>query len=117
MIPTRDSAETPGGSAEPAAAGTALDAETRIQHHKCGACPRPTSLKVRKATKPKSIRLGLEDGSIIAVGFLPKGKGKSVVAIEHNGLRSADAAAQVKTDWAARFDALGGVLAEVLAAK
>src|SRR2546430_6984282 len=38
---------------------------------------RDTSVKVRTATAPKSLRLGLADGSILAVGFLPKGKTKS----------------------------------------
>ena len=68
------------------------------------------AVRVRTATKPKSMRLDRSDGSIIAVGFLPKGKAKSSVAIEHTKLASREAAARVKEEWSARFDALKEVL-------
>jgi len=68
------------------------------------------SVRVRAATKPRSMRLERGDGSIIAVGFLPKGKAKSSVAIEHTKLASREAAARVKEEWSARFDALTEVL-------
>ena len=44
------------------------------------------SVKVRTATAPKSMRLGWTDGSIIAVGFMAKGKAKSAVALAHTKL-------------------------------
>jgi uncharacterized protein YndB with AHSA1/START domain len=65
---------------------------------------------VRTATAPKSMRLGLDDGSIVAVGFTAKGRGRSVVAVEHTKLADRDAAERVKGEWAARFDKLAEVL-------
>ena len=41
---------------------------------------------------------------------IPKGTAKSSVAIEHTKLASRDAAARVKAEWSARFDALKDVL-------
>ena len=67
--------------------------------------------RVRTATRPKSMRLEWLGGGVVAVGFMPKGAGKSAVAIEQLKLPSKEAAAQVKEEWAARFDALGEVLA------
>ena len=66
---------------------------------------------VRTKTAPKSIRLGLADGSIVAVSFTPKGRGRSTVAIEHSKLPDRESAERVKAEWAARFDALGRMLA------
>jgi hypothetical protein len=40
-------------------------------------------IKVRTATAPKSMRLGMSDGTIVAVGFMAKGRGKSSVAVQH----------------------------------
>ena len=68
------------------------------------------SLRVRTATKPRSIRLERGDGSIIAVGFLAKGSKKSSAAVEHSKLPSREAAARVKEEWSARFDALAAEL-------
>ena len=61
-------------------------------------------VKVRKATAPKSIRLGWPDGGIVAVGFFTKGRTKSSVAIEHTKLPDR------ATGWSDRFDALRDVL-------
>jgi hypothetical protein len=69
-------------------------------------------IKVRTSIPPKSIRLGLADGSIVAVGFTAKGDAKSSVALSHAKLASREEAEKVKKDWAARLDALAGVLAE-----
>ena len=68
-------------------------------------------VKVRTSTPPKSVRLGLADGSIIAVGFTSKGDAKSTVALSHAKLRSEDEAAAVKKEWGERFDALADILA------
>jgi hypothetical protein len=65
------------------------------------------SIKIRTATSPKSMRVGLADGSIIAVGFYPKGKDKSSVAVQHPKLPNRDAAEQMKKYWSERLDALG----------
>jgi hypothetical protein len=68
------------------------------------------SVKVRTATAPKSMRLGWSDGSIIAVGFMPKGKTKSAVAVQHTKLPDAQTANRLKQYWSERLDALGEVL-------
>jgi hypothetical protein len=59
----------------------------------------------------KSMRIDLGDGSIVAVGFTSRGRGKSVVAIEHRKLADRDAAERVKAEWSEKFDALARVLA------
>jgi len=69
-----------------------------------------TSLKVRKATAPKSIRLDWPEGGIIAVGFMPKGKSKSSVALSHDKLPDRDTATRMKVYWGERLDALGEYL-------
>lgn len=69
-------------------------------------------VKVRTATKPKSMRLGWSDGTIIAVGFIPKGKSKSSVAVQHTKLPDREAADRLKKYWSDRFDALSYVLSE-----
>ncbi len=68
--------------------------------------------KVRTATVPKSIRLGLADGSILAVGFLPKGRAKSSVAVSQLKLPDKETATRLKQYWSERLDALGDVLSE-----
>jgi hypothetical protein len=67
-------------------------------------------VKVRSATAPKAIRLSWADGTVVIVGFLPKGKGKSAVAVAHTRLPSRAAADALKKYWSERLDALGGVL-------
>lgn len=69
-------------------------------------------VKVRTATAPKSMRLGWDDGTIIAVGFTPKGKSKSSVAVQHTKLPDRETAARLRKYWTDSFDALGDVLAE-----
>jgi uncharacterized protein YndB with AHSA1/START domain len=70
-----------------------------------------TSVTVRTATAPKTMRLDWTDGSIIAVGFTSKGKSKSAVALEHSKLPDRDAVKAIKDYWSERFDALAEVLA------
>jgi hypothetical protein len=69
-------------------------------------------IKVRTATAPKTMRLGWSDGTIIAVGFTPKGESKSSVALAHTKLRDPAAAKRLKEFWSERLDALGEVLDE-----
>jgi hypothetical protein len=66
--------------------------------------------QVKRATKNKSMRLLLGDGSQAVVGFTTKGDGKSQVAVEQTGLPSAAAAAECKSFWASRFEALAAQL-------
>ena len=68
------------------------------------------SVKVRTATAPKSMRLGWDDESIVAVGFYPKGASKSSVAVQHTKLSDREAAHAFKQYWSERLDALGQVL-------
>lgn len=68
------------------------------------------SVKVRTATAPKTMRLGWTDGSIVAVGFIPKGKAKSSVALAHTKLPDRATADRLKQYWSDRLDALGEVL-------
>jgi hypothetical protein len=67
-------------------------------------------LKVRTSTPPKTIRFGLADGSIVAVGFTAKGDAKSMAALSHAKLRSKEQAEEVKKYWKERLDALAVVL-------
>lgn len=62
--------------------------------------------KVKRATKNKSMRLVLGDGAQVIVGFSAKGDGKSQVALEQTDLASATAAAECKSFWSERLDAL-----------
>jgi hypothetical protein len=68
------------------------------------------SVNVRTATAPKSMRLDWTDRSIIAVGFLAKGKSKSAVAVQHTKLPDKESAQNLKQYWSDRLDALGEVL-------
>jgi hypothetical protein len=68
------------------------------------------TVSVRTATAPKSMRLGLSDGSIIAVGFMAKGRSKSSVALAHTKLPDRETANRLKEYWSNRLDALGEVL-------
>jgi hypothetical protein len=67
-------------------------------------------VKVRTATSPKSMRLGFPDGTIVAVGFMPKGDAKSAVAIQHTKLPDKETASRFKKYWGEKFDELALVL-------
>jgi hypothetical protein len=70
------------------------------------------AVKIRTATRPKSMRLGWPDGTIVAVGFVAKSLSKSSVAIEHSKLADQATAERLKLYWAERFDVLRDVLVE-----
>ena len=70
------------------------------------------TVKVRTTTAPKSMRLGWNDFSIVAVGFVAKGASKSMVALAHTKVPDRETADRLKQFWSDRLDALGGVLAE-----
>ena len=67
-------------------------------------------VKVRTANPHKTMRLDMEDGTHVAIGFLPKGDKKSAVAVQHSKLADKAASTKVKEWWSARFDALNGIL-------
>ena len=66
--------------------------------------------KVRTSTAAKSMRLDGKDGSIVAVGFWPKGPSKSAVSVQHTKLRDQETATKLKKYWGERLDALRDVL-------
>ena len=70
------------------------------------------AVTVRTAAAPKSMRLGWNDFSIVAVGFFAKGASKSSVALAHTKVPDRETADRLKQFWSDRLDALGGVLAE-----
>jgi len=63
-------------------------------------------VKVRTATAPKSLRLQMPDGAIVAVGFSSKGRDKSTVALEQARLPDRETAEALKQRWSGRLDAL-----------
>jgi hypothetical protein len=65
---------------------------------------------VRTATAAKSMRMSWPDGSLVAVGFLAKGRAKSQVAIQHEKLPDQAAAAKMKAYWGEKLELLGEVL-------
>jgi hypothetical protein len=79
------------------------DANTRRKWLKPG-------VKVRTSNPPKTLRLGWDDGTIIAVGFTPKGEQKSQVAIQVPKLKTKADAERVKQEWTGYMN----VLAELL---
>ena len=66
--------------------------------------------RLRTATPRKTMRLGMPDGTIVAIGFIAKGTAKSSVAVQHTKLPDRATAAKTKTWWAERFDALAEML-------
>ena len=69
-----------------------------------------TGVRVRTATSPKSMRLGWSDGAIVAVGFMAKGAGKSVVALAHTKLPDVESAARMKKFWGEQLASLSEFL-------
>jgi len=67
-------------------------------------------VKMRTATPPKTMRIGMPDGSIVAVSFMPKGASKSAVALAHTKLGSREEANRIKALWSERLDALGELI-------
>ena len=72
---------------------------------------------VRKATKPKTLRLQWPDGTIVVAGFTSKGSAKSVVDVTHTKLRDRSASDNAKKFWGARLDALASVLEDIIGSK
>jgi hypothetical protein len=67
-------------------------------------------LKVRTATRGKSMRITWPDQTLLVVGFLRTGTGKSQVAVQHEKLPDRDSAARMKQYWTERLSALEDVL-------
>jgi hypothetical protein len=67
-------------------------------------------LKVRTATRDKSMRITWPDRTSLAIGFASKGPGRSQVAIQHEKLPDREAQARMKEYWAERLANLELVL-------
>src|ERR1051325_1432498 len=67
-------------------------------------------LTIRKATKPKPMRVTWDDETSLEIGFYPKGEAKSSVAIQHTKLPSKEDADAKKKFWSEKLDALAVLL-------
>lgn len=70
----------------------------------------PNKLGIVSANPNKRMRLRMEDDTLLEINFTSKGDAKSAVAIQHSKLPDKSAAANMKTWWGERFDALSGIL-------
>jgi hypothetical protein len=70
----------------------------------------PGKIRIRTASPLKTMRINMEDGSLVAIGFLAKGDRKSAVAIQHGKFPDKSTADKMKAWWAERFDALSEIL-------
>ena len=70
----------------------------------------PNRVVVRTAVPNKSVRLTWEDGTSVEVYLTPKGRSKSVVAVQHTKLESRAAVDRLKAFWAQRLDVLADQL-------
>jgi uncharacterized protein YndB with AHSA1/START domain len=68
-------------------------------------------LRVRAATRDKSMRITWPDQTSVVVWFTRKGTGKSQVVLAHEKLPDRDSASRVKQYWTERLGALQEVLA------
>jgi hypothetical protein len=66
-------------------------------------------VKVRTATRPRSMRLSWTDGTVVALWFTAKGK-KSTVAVQHTRLRDRATADHFKTYWSTQLASLARLL-------
>lgn len=66
----------------------------------------PDSLTIRKATVNKTIRIGWDDGTLVAAAFVHKGNGKCQVVAQHAKLKDAKAGAKMKKYWSEALDRL-----------
>mgnify|MGYP001584293367 CR=1 FL=1 len=69
------------------------------------------ALKVRTATREKSIRISWPDGTSVEAYFTGKGAAKSQVQVQHRKLVDQADAARRKAYWSERLAALGEILA------
>jgi len=70
----------------------------------------PEPVTIRTAKQDKTVRLGWEDGTVVAVYLVKKGAGKTLVAIEHLKVTSKARATELKALWGERLRALQEVV-------
>jgi len=69
-------------------------------------------LKIRTATRAKSMRITWDDGTSVDLWFQAKGPAKSAVGIQHVKLTSRDDIQRRKQFWSEKLDALAKLLAK-----
>jgi uncharacterized protein YndB with AHSA1/START domain len=70
----------------------------------------PAKIKVRTANANKTMRVNMDDDTLVQFYFMAKGAKKSSVAIQHQKLPDKESIAKMKTFWAERLDALAEIL-------
>jgi len=113
----RDRGQRRGGSYEASKSRTYPVAVDRLFHAWADDATRrrwigESKATVRTASAPKSLRLQWPDGSIIAVWLTAKGAAKSAVAVTQSKLPDKAAATHAASEWSARLQALGELLAQ-----
>jgi uncharacterized protein YndB with AHSA1/START domain len=68
------------------------------------------ALKIRKATRPKSVRATWTDRSRLDINLHSKGPGRCQVVVQHGRLPDARAAARMKRHWKAALESLKAYL-------
>jgi hypothetical protein len=68
-------------------------------------------ITLRTAKRDKTVRLGWDDGTVVAVYFVKKAAGKTMVAIQHLKLPTKARATELKAFWGERLAALKEVVA------
>jgi len=91
----------------PVAIGALYDAfSSRKRGHWLG----DAELRVRTATREKSMRLDWHDGTRVDVYFWEKGPAKSQVQLQHRGFPAKAAADRARAEWTSRLQALASYL-------
>jgi hypothetical protein len=70
----------------------------------------PVNVSVRTSAPHKRMRLNWDDNLWAVLGFVSKGAGKSVVAVQHERLPDQATADALKAAWTGYFDRLGQLL-------
>ncbi|MBM4183026.1 MAG: hypothetical protein FJ207_02240 [Gemmatimonadetes bacterium] len=68
------------------------------------------ALRVTTATKPKSIRMRLDDDSRLEAYFMAKGPARASVSVQHRKLVDRETAERTRTFWTERLEVLKGLL-------
>ncbi len=67
--------------------------------------------KIRTASRPRSLRMSWDDGTVVSVWFTSKGDTKSAVAVTHQKLPDRAASDRFKQYWSKQLAVLGEALA------
>jgi len=65
---------------------------------------------LRKATRNKTLRITWPDATNVEVYFVPKGRAKTQIAVQHDKLPNAAAVTKRKAFWSARFAKLSALV-------